>query len=314
MPRIAVCGNHRESYCTEAELAWTFEDLGHQVVRFQENETPTSCMVEICKQQAVDLFVYVHTHGWKSVGTLSLDQVIEQLRAGGTKTASFHLDRYWGLNGDNREHLVGRHAFWHTDVVFTADGGNQERFKSRGVNHVWLPPAVAKRHCFRGVYRQELAADVVFVGARNYHVEYPFRTQLIQWLERTYGRRFRRFNGDAGGTVRETRLNDIYASAKVVVGDSCFAGSPLYWSDRVPETLGRGGFLIHPLSAGLDIDGLVTYLAEDVSALKSRIEFYLEEDTLRLEMSATAMGIVEAHHTYHNRMTELLNVMGLSCL
>lgn len=39
-----------------------------------------------------------------------------------------------------------------------------------------------------------------------------------------------------------------------MIGDSCFAGSPkgaYYWSDRIPETLGRGGFLIHPYVDGL---------------------------------------------------------------
>lgn len=309
---IAVCGNHRVPYCTEQELVWTFQSMGHRVIPFQEDASTTDGMLHLCRQGGISLFVYVHTHGWKTPGNLSFESLLEQLRFFGVTTVSFHLDRYWGLEkGDQRESRVGNHAFWKSEYVFTADGGNDELFQARGVNHHWLPPGVAARHCFIGTKQPQFAADVIFVGARNYHPEYPFRSQLVDWLSATYGNRFRRYNGDCGGVVREERLNDLYASAKVVVGDSCFAGAPYYWSDRVPETLGRGGFLLHPKTPGLDIEGLVTFEPGNLLQLKTLIDYYLENEESRQALSLKALNDVREHHTYTNRMQTLLKVIGV---
>jgi len=310
MLTVAVCGNHRVVYCTESELAWTLTNMGHQVVKFQENVHTTDEMLAMARFREVQLFVYVHTHGWTTPGKLSLPQLFEQFRAHGIKTASFHLDRFWGLHSDQREARIGEHPFWKTDMVFTADGGHQQEFEARGVRHQWLPPAVAARHCWRGTYRRELAADIVFVGSRRYHPEYKFRTMLVDWLQDRYRKQFRRFGHDVGGVVREAQLNDVYASAKVVVGDSCFAGSPYYWSDRVPETLGRGGFLIHPTTPGLTIDGMAEFSPANLAELQQQIAYWLVHDEERRVCTDKAMAVVRAEHTYTQRMTQLLRTMG----
>ena len=251
MLTIAVCGNHRAVYCTESELVWTLKQMGHNVLAFQENAAMTDAMLTLCLAKNVQLFLYVHTHGWTTPGQMSLEQLFDSLRKRGIKTASFHLDRHWGLMaGDQREAKIGRHAFWKTDKVFTADGGHQREFTARGVCHEWLPPAVAERHCWKGMLRPELAYDVIFVGSRRYHPEYKFRTTLIDWLSAVYKERFHRFNGDAGGVVREAKLNDLYASAKVVVGDSCFAGSPVLLERPSPGDTGPGRLPDPPAHTG----------------------------------------------------------------
>lgn len=302
---IALLGNHSVSYCTERDLAWTLEGMGHQVLAFQENADTTERILESCLEHRIKLFIYVHTHGWHTPGTMGMPQLLARLKDAGIITVSFHLDKYKGLNiGDGRESRVGAHPFWSSDFVFTADGGSQDWFHSLGVNHHWLPPGVVKKWCVRGTYRADLAVDVAFVGARAYHPEYPFRGQLIEFLENTYGDRFRVFTG-----YREQDLNDVYASAKVVVGDSCFGGSPFYWSDRVPETLGRGGFLIHPASTGLAIPGLVTYEPGNLSDLQDKIDYYLAHD--RSGLSDAAMSWVRENETYTNRMQQLLRAVGL---
>jgi len=286
--------------------------MGHRVTQFQENHTSTEEMLSRCVNEHVSRLIYVHTHGWKEKGCLSFDDMLANLRLNDVKTCSFHLDRYWGLNiGDKREDLIGVHPFWRTDVVFTADGGNQKRFKERGINHVWLPPAICERHVFRGEFKEKYACDVAFVGAGKYHVEYPFREQLIAWLISTYGNRFKHFGwGTKFGIIREGDLNDVYASAKVVVGDSCFAGSPYYWSDRVPDTMGRGGYLIHPTTEGLDIPGMGEFKAGNLYDLHSKIEKALADDDFRTVMSGMSMNEVRSKHTYTHRMNFLLKEMG----
>lgn len=304
---LAILGNFGPSHSTENELLWTLRDMGYRVIPFQENEARTEEILRECIVEKVSLLLYIHTHGWETLGKISVLSLIESLRANGVKTASFHLDRYWGLNQlDHREDRVGEHPFWHTDAVFTADGGNETRFKERGVNHYWLPPGVVKRDCYLGEVRDEYRTDVGFVGAEGYHPEYSFRGELLQFLRSIYGSRFRVFQGIRGKT-----LNDLYASIKVVVGDSCFGGSDYYWSDRVTETLGRGGFLVHPECRGLRIPGLVTFAPGDLGELQDRIDYYLVHDEEREFLRRAAHAWVRENETYHNRMDRLLRTMGV---
>jgi glycosyltransferase involved in cell wall biosynthesis len=306
-PRLAILGNFEPEHSTENDLLWTLRDMGHQVFRFQENRDRTEEILTACQLQRIALLLYVHTHGWETPGKYSVSDLILLLREHGIKTASFHLDRYWGLNqNDRREDRVGEHPFWTTDAVFTADGGNQERFHERGINHHWLPPGVVKRDCYLGERREDLVVDVGFVGATGYHPEYPFRGELLGFLKEVYGERFRIFQG-----YRGKRLNDLYASIRVVVGDSCFGGSDSYWSDRVPETLGRGGFLIHPASKGLTIPGLMTFEPGNLQELQDKIDYYLDHPKARAACQGAAFDWVQDFETYHNRMTTLLRTMGV---
>src|SRR5690606_38101173 len=128
-------------------------------------------------------------------------------------------------------------------TVWTPDGGLQPW--PAGGNHRYLPPAIGDQHAGRGRVRDEYRHDAVFVGARAYHREHRWRSQLLAFLQRTYGRRCAWY-GPASplGRCDGQDLSDLLASAAVVVGDSCLAGKVRgYWSDRVPMTPGRGGFL-----------------------------------------------------------------------
>src|SRR5215472_8378828 len=149
MSTIAVLGNHEASFCTERELDWTLEKMGHSVIRLQENKVTTLDVEQACRERGAKLLIYVHTHGWDVQGDLF--KMLENVKRYGTKTCSFHLDRFFGLNQlDKREERIGTHAFWKTDKVFTADGGNEDGFRAKGVNHVWMPPAVVERDCYFG--------------------------------------------------------------------------------------------------------------------------------------------------------------------
>lgn len=301
--KVTFVGNHSVSFSTESHLSWTLEYLGHEVQRLQENRCYADDVVSIANQS--DLFIWVRTHGWEISG--DVNSMLDRINV---PTVGFHLDRYWGLDKlDRRESLIGEHTWWHVDYMFTADGGNQDGFKKRGVNHYWLPPAVVEKECYPGTPREEYKVDVAFVGSKGYHPEYTQRGELIDWLENTYGERFKRFAGDTSGTVRENDLNDLYASAKVVVGDSCFAGADYYYSDRVPETLGRHGFLLHPKTKGLDIEGLQTYEAGNYKQLKSQIDYFLEHDQERRDIIQRTSIDVKTRHTYTQRVKQMLKVI-----
>ena len=215
------------------------------------------------------------------------------------------------------EHQLDEEPFWRTDLVFTADGGNGAVFAAKGINHVWLPPAVFHHEALiHGSMQRKWRCDLAFMGSHPYpHPEWrPYRDEMIQSLRRRFGGRFRVW--PRGQAIRGQDLNDFYASVKVMVGDSCLvpnADGPCtrYWSDRVPETIGRGGFLIHPWVEGFEDEGfvdgetIVTYPLGDFAALRERVDYYLRHDDERRDIVTAGRQLVLERHTYLRRMVEV---------
>lgn len=311
--RLAYIGNFIPPFSTENDLVWTLEDLGHEVLKFQEDMSQTDFIYQDIIDREIPLLIYGHTHTWVTHGSFSMDELLNRLHEKGVATASFHLD-YW--RGLDREVDVNNHAFWHTKYVFTADGGSNEWYRDQGINHFWLPPGVVKRDCYWANPKEEFLYDVIFVGSYNYHAEWPYRPQLIDWLHNTYGNRFAHYGNDGIKVVRGTDLNRLYRSAKIVVGDSLCLNfnHNNYWSDRVPETMGRGGFLIHPFIEGLQDfyigdEDIVYYKYGDFIELKSKIVYYLENYIDREEIRLSGHEKTKEDNTYTERMQTMLAVI-----
>lgn len=311
---ITYVGNFRPSHSTENHIRRTLEDMGHTVTALQEDEMTTQHIWRVARW--ADLFLYTRT--WRLMGNGL--ELLWGLEKQGVPTASYHLDLYMGIS---RERQLGGDPFWSTKYVFTPDGDptSQQKFKELGINHIYMKPAVVKDECYLGERRRDMKHDVVFVGSYTYHEEWQYRPQLIDFLRATYCSGFRRYGNPAGDqpdalTVREQSLNDLYASAKIVVGDSLCVGfkHEHYWSDRVYETLGRGGFLIHPYIKGMeeefeDKKHLVFYEYGNFDQLKDLIDFYLHHPLERQEIQKAGHELVKAQATYHNRMDKMLQVL-----
>lgn len=307
---IVFVGNFEPQFSTENDLRWTLEDMGHQVIACQENKALTNDI--LAKALAADMFLYVHTHEWETPGSVPMREVIKQLHRQGKPTVAFHLDYWYGLK---RQADVGKDAFWSCDYVFTADGDpkSQQWFESLGIKHYWSPPAVVKRDCYMAEEVPALRQDVIFVGSSIYHEEWPYRMQIISWLKANYGERFSHYGNGGIRNIRGHELNQLYASAKVVVGDSLCLGfdHKNYWSDRVYETRGRGGFLIHPDIEGLD-DHLVTYPYRNFAHLKTLIDYYLTHDNEREKARLDQFNFVLQCQTYHDRFAKIFKTIGLA--
>lgn len=309
---IGFIGNFGVPYTTENDRKWSFQQLGHTVIPLQENQM-TAHHLSVVKNQ-FDLLLYSHTHGWEIEG---LKEVFAEYKRAGIPTASAHLDRWLWLE---REQDMGQEATWFTEWQFMADGSPEaaEKYDSMGLKWHWLKPGVVERDCYLAKPdRKRFPHDVIFVGSKGYHPEYPFRHQLIDWLKETYGERFGHYGNDGLGVVRGDDLNVLYASAKVVVGDSCFGGRPRYWSDRIPETTGRGGFLIHPYVDDADIDNphIAGFdkdnLNKGPASLKGTIDHYLTKDDYRENRRKQAHEWTKENATYTHRSTEMLKTMNL---
>lgn len=309
--RIVFVGNFRVPFTTENDLAWSYEKLGHKVIRMQEDYVTTQ---EVLQQASnADMLHYVHTHGWETRGFMTMDEVLKKLERRGIPTVSTHLDTWYGLR---RASDVANHPFWKTQYVFTADGGADEWIKSLGIPHYYLKAGVVERDCELGDYDEKFAFDVIFVGSKQYHPEWPYRPQLINWLEKTYGSRFAHFGGDGRGVVRGKQLNDLYASAKVVVGDTLCLNFDRqeYWSDRIYETTGRGGFMIHPFIEGLQNDfefdkEIIVYQYGNFDELKAKIDYYLADDKKRKAIQLAGHERTKRDHTYTNRMQQVIETV-----
>jgi hypothetical protein len=306
--KIVMLGNFGPVYSTESHHKWTWEKLGHQVITLQENRATTSDVLAAC--HGAQIFQYTHTHGWFTPGTMPVEEMLQRVRKMGVKSFSYHLDLYWGLNTlDSRQTRIGEHPSWKVDTFYSTDGRPELPWAEKGVNHVYLPAGVVEYGVFMGTPQPSQVSDVGFVGSIGYHPEYDFRTKLVEGLRSRYGNRFRTYAG-----LRETPLNNAYASIKVVVGDHCFAGIPRYASDRLFETIGRGGFIVYPETAGVTelIPGLVTYKPQDIADLCSKINYFLDpaHEQERIDRRNTAHEWVKNNATYSHRLKFILENLG----
>lgn len=317
--RIAYIGNFEPQYSTENEVRAGFQELGHMVLPLQENKVS----MQTVRDTAMSADMLLITSTWDNA--LPLDQMItlyKDMARAGKPTATLHLDTFWSTGRQGRQWWLN--PMFHTAYIFTADGDYQKEWKAFGKNHIWLPPAVSRKAAHFGKFDPKYECDVAFVGSngRGYHEDvWPDRKLLVDNLREMCARRgwtFRNPGGDEPKVERSEELNNFYASAKVTVGDSlCLLREKShYWSDRVPEALGRGGLLIMPridaLKESRFYDGtLPLYPWGDYKTLEEGIEYLLESEEHRNEITNQLQLETFKNHTYTNRAQTILEEVGL---
>jgi hypothetical protein len=309
--RVVHLGNFRPAHSTEHDYRRALEGLGHRVVPLQQDEVSRTAI--LAAAEGADLVLYTRTHGWPCAARTETWRTIERR---GTRTASVHLDLFYGLGQPGR--FDPDDPLFTTGTVFTPDGDHDDWWASHGINHRYLRAGVDRASCYLAdVPMRDDGVDVIFVGTdRGYHPEWPHRRQLLSHLRDAYGERFRKYGGREGPTVRGRALNELYASTPVVVGDtlSFERERATFWSDRVYETLGRGGFLIHPAILPLAREvGYIAYEFGNWDDLDHCIDSCLAH---RLETNrdnrATMIGWVRDYCTYTHRAAELLHALDLA--
>lgn len=310
-----MIGNFRAPHSTENELRVAHESLGTDLIRVQEDAAVWGDIASAAKAQHVDFVQWVHTHYMAPESAHDdCQRMLDQLRAAKIPCVGSHLDRWWGLI---REHQIRDEPYFRQSLLCTADGGHDDDWAALGINHAWFPPAVSHIDAEREVdSKRELRIKRVgFVGSwQTYHEEWPWRRALVLWLRRTFQHNLALYPKH-GKSLRGRELNVLYQSVPVLVGDSCLAGGATrYWSDRIPETLGRGGFLLHPNVVGLDdffVDGehFVAYEPFDYVGIKALIDRYNNDPQERLRIAKNGREAVRDAHTYRHRMTRLYELV-----
>lgn len=305
--------------------------MGHDVRYLQEDKLDWSTVPAFVAEHGVHLLLWTRT--WPAEMAV-VEPVLKELEAQGVPTISYHLDRWFGLD---RAHQVDDQPFFRTSLVVSPD--NNPQWAEHGVNHFWLPPGVYGPECEPVPPNpRRWPYDVVFVGSHPYpHPEWQkYRSDLLAAFSKAFRGRFgilpRR-----GVPIRGRDLQELYATVPVVIGDSCLAGeSYQYWSDRVPETLGRGGLLIHPEVPGMDAwysgqrwehgsgdlnpyaeglswppdswGDLLTYKLGDFGQAVSHAKWALANPVQRSIIGANGRATVLARDTYAHRMGTVLAV------
>lgn len=315
--KILYEGNDIVPWCTEVHLTESFRALGHDVMLVAPQDTDPIGLLFLLDSYQPDVFLLTRPWGTRSAVT---PQFARRCRERGIPTVGFHLDLFWGLPERERWVRDKSDPLFRMDHLFSTDGAHDTDWSTCGINHHWMPPAVYAPECYDATPDEKWAGvKVGFVGSAptalggNYHPEHGHRRELVAHLTDWYGDQFVHVgNGGPIGTLRGGDLNRFYASVPVIVGDSCFVRADrAYWSDRVPETWGRGGFLIHPR-----VDALVEQLGEgypgstwdagDWSALRDCIDGWLGDAYARGGTRQRIAATIRAEHTYTIRARTIL--------
>lgn len=313
MANIVFLGNFRVDFTSESHHAKSLESLGHSVTRLQETEIKAeNILVHALKS---DIFIWIHTHGWNTPGLLSMEKVLDTLKENNIPSMTYHLDLWFGLQ--RQKDLEIMPVYKKIEHFFTVDSKMAQWFNEEtNVKGHYLPAGVFGEEC---IYKESTKKkDVIFVGSKKYHAEWQYRTQLVDWLDKVYGNRFEHYGNGGVESVRGLRLNKLYWSTKVVVGDTlCLNFNyPDYWSDRIYETLGRGGFLIHPYIPGIekefvDKKHVVFYEYGNFEQLKELIDYYLTHEEEREEIRKAGHELVKDNYTYRHRWQHIIKELGL---
>jgi len=274
--------------------------LGHTVERLDYDRRTLAGMWAPC--MAADLVLFCKFPRAKKPATNEeCIRFIEQLRKRGKKTATWVFDIYMD---SYRNSFIEREAFFRVEHLFTTDAGHQPEYKNLSIKHECVRQGIYAPECYLAPVKDP--KGIVFLGEMN--VFNPQREDMLKLLPERYGDRFKWYGGTDINEIRSTALNKLYACTKVVVGDSIY--SPHYWSNRVVETLGRGGFLIHQETPGLseEYPDLITYKRGDLDDLCRLIDFYTDpkNEKKRLAIVKKNYEWVKSRYTCDKKCAELL--------
>jgi hypothetical protein len=308
--KVSYVGNFDPDWSTENHVATALENIGHEVQRIPEQRTEWAELPDLIEG---DFLLWTRTAGFDPPDRELQRRALEAVKV---PKVGFHLDRWFGLARESEERgPLGPDPspfFTHMDLLCTADGGHQSQWATR---HIWFPPAILGDEAEPGEVRDSYRFDVGFVGnLRGYgHAEWaPYREALWTHLRDWYRGRFQVFPFRGQPQLRGRNLANVYASVKVMIGDSCLPGeTSYYWSDRIPETTGRGGFIIHPWVKGLEVHhpDVVTYPLGEFDILKACIDYALEDPEWRTENAQINRSHTIKYHLYEHRMQRLVTLI-----
>lgn len=202
------------------------------------------------------------------------EDIILKARKEGIPSVCWVWDLYRGSPLYDGKYLIHYNA----DIVITTDG-DDEYYTIRQAVH--KPEKI--------MIEGKKIHDVIFVGTAY---KLGGRDKIIE-----------RANAKVFQGVWGLALNKLLGQSKIVLGDSF--PSPNYWSNRIYEMTGRGGFSIHPRH-----DLLSKYIPQfERGEEKEIIKYYLTHEEEREELRKIQFDICP---TYDDRIKELIHILNIA--
>lgn len=193
------------------------------------------------------------------------------------------------------EGIIGR------KVSLLKIGSNKERFTLNKVSS----PELECDYCFTGSYWNDPREIIDMLNPQKYP-KYKFNIYGANW---DMIDKFLPYNK---GFVSYATMPEIYASTKIVIDDANRVTKPFgSVNSRVFDALASGVLVITNGLLGSEYTFnklLPTYTNE--KELYDLITYYLAHEEERLELVKKLQREVLEHHTYDNRVDELLNLLG----
>jgi len=300
--KIAFIGKFRRVY-DEQGKALSLERNGFEVRRFDENTfnrvTPNNEDTLLNYRPDALFFTKLRVPDSK--------KLIDKCKEKGIKTVSWMPDLYFGLNREKE--VLNKTPMFQADFVFSPDGGNQDKFQKNNINHFLVRQAIYDKSC--EIRNTDKKHDLLFVGTLGPE-HGSSRAQLLSFLEKEYEKRFYWAGRTGPHEIRNEALTNLISESKIVIGDCVF--SDKYWSNRVYETLGRGGFLIHPRIPGIedefqDGEHLVMFEYGNFKDLSEKIDYYLNSEKEREKIRQQGFEYVRKRHTLMNRVQQIMEIL-----
>ena len=297
-------------------ISRTFEELGHTIKRRHEESTTVEQLQKMIESEKFDFVLTEEARlKYDYIYGEVLDNELDRCNGGMKRIMDMILvvpwltNIFWGI--ERRVPLIEMNPIFKAPIVFTTDGGHDKEWKEAGVNHHLLRQGVYQGEAKMGK-KLDMKCTIGFVGEMNSRI-WNFRESLVKYLIGKYGNDFIWVGqGASAGIYYGKELNDFLATMKVIVGDSVL--SPYYWSNRVYEMIGRGGFLIMPEIKGLDKEfepykHYVPYKPRNLDDLKEKIDYYLEHEEEREQIRKAGFEYCKKNYTYKHRVIKMLKVL-----
>lgn len=284
----------------EEVVAEALEANGVEVIRIEEYGITNKEYLERIDKEKPDFVLFA-----KAQVMNSAKKLIDDIKGLGIKTVSWTFDLLIGH--PPREHIIDSLEWLKCDYVFLTDGGRDKEYKDKGIDKILLRQGIPEKFCY--IADEEPEIDILFVGTHN--PTYPYRQRLMEFLEKTYGDRFKWVGRENSSEYRGDALNSLVSKAKIVIGDSMYAEN--YWSNRVYEMVGRGAFLITPRIKGLEEEfdyykEIIPYDIADFDGLKEKIDYYLANENERQKIRKAGFKRVKENYLYKHRVKEFLKI------
>lgn len=298
MAKIFFIGDFQTSYSSELYILKSLRSLGHEVKTLQEQHGVNG------KRLAGTVILGGYDFVLGSKFRIDNAKVfIEMLKKNGVKTVSWLFDLYIDLPPEMGAVRSLKEAPFMCDYVFMSDGGHEEEFKN--INRQVLRQGIFEKQA--KMFEPNYSIDVAFIGTRTYNK----RVKLVNFLRDRYGENFKHF-GYSSAPVRGMDLNRLLSTVRVVVGDS--VPSDNYWSNRVYEILGRGGFLLHPKVKGLEKEfeyykHLVPFEYGNYEQLGEIIDYYISHDKEQEKIRRAGFKFCKQNYTYKKRSGQLVELV-----